>query len=114
MFVWGWSTDLLSSDLHEDDREAPDERRDDQEQEGQARAEGRDGVLDAVGTAADVEEDDGGYGKEPEFPPEARRRAPRGHASLRRLQWPRESARVVPSATRRRAPRHPRGSRSCR
>src|SRR4030095_5664540 len=52
------------------DGQAPHERRQDEEQEGEPGPERRDGVLDAVGTAANVEEDDGEQRNEAELPAE--------------------------------------------
>src|SRR6185312_840998 len=52
----------------ERDRQAPHHRGDHQQQQGQTGTEGADRVLDAVGAAADVEEEDGDEGKEPDLP----------------------------------------------
>ena len=55
----------------ERDREAPHERREDQQDEREAGSERRHDVFDAVGPAAHVEEDDGGERGETELTPEA-------------------------------------------
>src|SRR5262249_18859698 len=55
------------------DGKTPQERRDHEEQERQAGPERRHHVLDAVRTAADVEEHDGGQREEAELPPEPAR-----------------------------------------
>src|SRR5206468_7488004 len=53
-----------------------------EQQEREARAEGGDGVLDAVWTAADVEEDDRDEGKESEL-----RADPGAHVAVAALIW---------------------------
>src|SRR5438093_2633324 len=55
----------------ERDGQAPEQRREQEQHEGEAGTERRHRVLDAVGAAAHVEEDDGGERHHAELPPEA-------------------------------------------
>ena len=71
---------------HDRHGQAPDERGDGEEEEGEPGAERRDRVLDAVGPAAHVEEDDGGQGQEAELPRQAARGLPRAPPGRRHRQ----------------------------
>ena len=83
-----------SSAIASDDRQAPEKRREDEQEQRQAGTEGRHRVLDAVGPTADVEEDDGRERHQAEL---ALREPDRPAVTSGR----RRSARAAPSATRR-------------